>query len=53
MSRGSILETLTKRLNHIQENQKELWRMQTPSRVEGLPSPPYIVMKAEENDKIN
>ena len=28
------------------------WQMQTPERVEELPSPPYIIMKKEE-DEIN
>jgi hypothetical protein len=35
---------------NLQQQQEELWLVQTPPRVEGLQSPPYVVVKSEDPD---
>jgi len=32
----------------MKENMNEFWLMQTPERVENLPSPPSVTVKAED-----
>ena len=45
------IETLEAREKEIDSRINNLWLMQTPERVENLPSPPYVIMKDEENSK--
>ena len=33
---------------NIKESINDFWLMQTPERVENLPSPPYVTVKAED-----
>ena len=39
---------LATKSNNIKERIDEFWLMQTPERVENLPSPPYVTVKDED-----
>ena len=39
---------LVEKSNNIKESIDEFWLMQTPERVENLPSPPYVTVRTED-----
>ena len=41
------LERLKYRNVEMKEQMNKLWQMQSPERVENLPSPPYVIVKDE------